>query len=83
MSSDYYKVDMLTLDTFQNSPHVSSFGYFDVNMQLLPKVNSTDHLLKWYFRFFNQFSFISQLIGTILTYLVILYQFETSEKKAW
>ncbi|EFX88279.1 hypothetical protein DAPPUDRAFT_346859 [Daphnia pulex] len=52
------QVHFLALDTFKNLPQISSLGYFDVNLRLIPK-----------------------LIGTILTYLVILYQFQSSEKK--
>ena len=58
----------------ENRIRLVSAGMFDVGISLLPSVNpkKCSKLIQFFYQF-NLFSF-TQLFGTIITYLVILFQ---------
>lgn len=62
--------------------YIDAMGFFRVNKQLFPSV--LDPFKNWFFHFkiiYSSFHF--QLIGTNLTYFLILLQFHSAEKEWW
>lgn len=73
----FVKVNMLTAEVFLSLPRITAMEYGDLDLSLIPTVISQQVLKSVTI---NCQNYNQQLIGTTLTYLIILCQFQSSEE---
>ncbi len=79
LGRNQWQVQRLAEQAHRSRPTINACGYFRVHRNLFPSVRSFSYDLRPRDPH-SLFSFSLQLVGTCLTYLIILYQFKSSER---
>ena len=80
------QVNFLVLDIMNFLPNISALGLFDISLKLLPTVSIYGSLktdfsitLARNVSYLSNLRFWSQLIGSVLTFVIIVFQFRLGE----